>query len=188
MDYPFNKKIIHWFAIFKTHYQFNSERHTTLKREQVFWLDCLLERLLVTQSAHGQSDPRAVRHQCCSGVLDTAHLLMHPCIREPHSPLHICVCVKERERERERERKREREREREREKERERERAELWPTHCQHSLLLSRREGEICPAPQRWTLENEYKPVIQLNHTKDLCGECQLKACYFRTFAVCKVV
>lgn len=94
--------------------------------------------------------------------------LIYWCIHayeSPHSPLLICVCVKEREREQRF--------------------GQLPANTLSFSFTVKEKSSqEQFPTAQRWTLENEYMPDIQLNLTKDFCGECQFDVCLFSTLAL----
>lgn len=131
------------------------------KQKQVFSLDCMGSPSGSTVcSWSGRSQGRVTSVLLwCAGHSSFTDASMHT--RAPHSPLHICVRVKVREREREQ--------------------GFVQPAANALSFSLTVKEKsaqEQFPTPQRWTLENEYEPDIQLNLTKDFCGECQFDVCF----------
>lgn len=72
-----------------------------------------------------------------------------------------------------------------REREREQRFGQLPANTLSFSFTVKEKSSqEQFPTAQRWTLENEYMPDIQLNLTKDFCGECQFDVCFFSTLAL----
>lgn len=117
----------------------------------------------------GRSQGRAISVLLwCAGHSSFTDASMHT-RAPPLSPSYLCLC------------------ERERERKREQGFGQLAANTLSFSLTMKEKSAqEQIPTPQRWTLENEYEPDIQLNLTKDFCRECQFDVCFFSTFVLCK--